>query len=426
MANKIHIKILEGGVENWNEWVRDEREKNNENRKIYWEKLRKDNENGIYHSAPLFLPFADFIGADLEDFDLSNSILNKADFKDANLKRADFQNAHLAEATFESADLRGANFKNADLTRSNLKNCKIDNTTIFEGVILYEANLEELLINRVSFKNSKITNTKLSYIKIKESNFDGVDFSNSEITNSEILNSNLKRTKFINTTITNCHLEDCNIYGASIWNLTTSNTLQKDLLITDSGEQHIYIDDMDLANYIFLVRNDSNLTKIINASTSKFVLILGRFSEPRKSILESIKNNIRAYQYLPILFDFKKPDGRTLTETIGILAKLSRFIIADITSATFVLHELNHIIPIMVNVPLIPILVKGEYESLTFEHWGKYPWVLPTYEYENEEELLNNIFIEIIEPCEKVLYNLTGIEPPKRLDSENEGIGAPT
>jgi hypothetical protein len=42
---------------------------------------------------------------------------------------------------------------------------------------------------------------------------------------------------------------------------------------------------------------------------------------------------MRQRGYLPILFDFEKPESRDLTETISILAHTAKFVIADITGS---------------------------------------------------------------------------------------------
>ena len=61
------------------------------------------------------------------------------------------------------------------------------------------------------------------------------------------------------------------------------------------------------------------------------MLILGRFTEERKAVLDAIRDELRRRDYIPILFDFDKPANRDLTETISLLARMARFIVADIT-----------------------------------------------------------------------------------------------
>jgi hypothetical protein len=61
------------------------------------------------------------------------------------------------------------------------------------------------------------------------------------------------------------------------------------------------------------------------------VLILGRFSDERKAVLDALRDELRNRGYLPILFDFKPSASLEIAETIKVLAGLARFVIADIT-----------------------------------------------------------------------------------------------
>jgi hypothetical protein len=84
---------------------------------------------------------------------------------------------------------------------------------------------------------------------------------------------------------------------------------------------------------------------VIETITSKVVLILGRFTSERKPILAAIRVELRKRDYLPILFDFQKPDSKDLTGTVTTLAGTARFIIADLTDPSsfgFALCGVHH------------------------------------------------------------------------------------
>jgi hypothetical protein len=67
--------------------------------------------------------------------------------------------------------------------------------------------------------------------------------------------------------------------------------------------------------------------------TSKVVLVLGRFSDLlRKAVLDGLRTKLRKFNLLTIIFDFDRPTDKDLTETIQMLAGMSMFVIADITS----------------------------------------------------------------------------------------------
>ena len=50
---------------------------------------------------------------------------------------------------------------------------------------------------------------------------------------------------------------------------------------------------------------------MIDTITSKAVLILGRFTDERKAVLDAFREGLRKRNYLPILFDFEKPTRDT-------------------------------------------------------------------------------------------------------------------
>jgi hypothetical protein len=128
-------------------------------------------------------------------------------------------------------------------------------------------------------------------------------------------------------------LSGCHVYGLSAWGLKLDGAVQSDLVITPSDESAITTDNISIAQFLYLILNNSNIRDTIETIVTKAVLILGRFTDERKSILDAIRNELRLRDYLPILFDFEKAPSRDLSETVSTLAHMARFIIADITDA---------------------------------------------------------------------------------------------
>jgi hypothetical protein len=198
-------------------------------------------------------------------------------------------------------------------------------------------------------------------------------------------------------------LTGARVYGISTWDVKIQGAAQTSLLITPSDQPDITVDDLEVAQFIYLLLNNNRVRKVIDTITSKVVLILGRFTPERKAVLDAVREELRKRDYLPIVFDFEKPSNRDLTETVSTLAHMAKFIIADLTEAKSLPQELATIVPLLPSVPVQPILLASEREWAMYEHFPRYPWVLAVARYDTAAELLANLGERVIEPAERKL-----------------------
>jgi len=179
-----------------------------------------------------------------------------------------------------------------------------------------------------------------------------------------------------------------------------SGAIQSDLIITPPNEPTITVDNLEVAQFIYLLLNNEKVRDVIDTITTKVVLILGRFTPERKAVLNAIRNELRRHNYLPVLFDFDKPASRDFTETVRTLAHLARFIIADITEPRSIPQELQAIVPGLA-VPVQPLLLEGSAgEYGMFQDLMKYDWVLEVHRYDSLEGLLASLGDRVIAPAE--------------------------
>ncbi len=150
-----------------------------------------------------------------------------------------------------------------------------------------------------------------------------------------------------------------------------------------------------------MLLNNKKIRDVIDTITSKVVLILGRFTSERKAILDAVRDELRERNYSPALFDFEKPANRDITETVSTLAHLSRFVIADLTDAKSIPQELDRIVPNLPSVPVQPLILNSQKEYGMFEHFTRFPWVLPVYRYTDELSLLQSLKEKVIAPAEQ-------------------------
>jgi len=337
MPNRQHVDIIKSGVDVWNKW-------------------KNDN-----YKAKVDLKNSSLKGANLCRVNLKGANLCRANLKGANLSEANLRGANLSKA-----NLGGANFRGADLYVADLR-----------GADLSESNLSEVNLRRAN----------LSVANLRGANLSG---------------ANLRQATFVKTILEKANLTDCYIYGISAWDIKLNEeTIQLDLVITPESTPKITVDNIEVAQFIYLLLNNKRIRHVIDTITSKVVLILGRFTPDRKAVLDAIREKIREYDYSPVVFDFEKPKSRNFIETVSILAHMARFVIADFTDPKIVLEEVPHIVR-NVTVPVIPLLLNGSDEPSTLYNLRRnHKSLLETYSYRNTDDLLKAFKEKVINPAER-------------------------
>ena len=138
----------------------------------------------------------------------------------------------------------------------------------------------------------------------------------------------------------------------------SEGTKQQGLIITPAGEPAVTVDDLEVAQFVYLLLHNEKIRHVIDTVGKKGVLLLGRFTEGRIAVLERLRDELRKRGYLPIVFNFDKPETKDFTETVRLLAGLSKFVIADITNPKSAPLELQATVP-EIMVPFQPIIEAG-------------------------------------------------------------------
>jgi hypothetical protein len=362
MANEEQLSILKQGVKVWNDW----REKN--------PGIRID------------LSAANLSGALLQEVDLRATDLSSAVLTDANLHRAD-----LSASTLNAAKLNGANLSKAFLHQANLFAADLRSANL-EHAHLFQGNLRS-----ADFRGADLTGADLRSADFKSANLSGV----------HMMNTNLDGASLVGTNVDKAKVSQSSVYAVNVWDLEGDFEEQKDLIITPGWSPTITVDNIRVAQFIYLILHNEAIRDVINTLTSKSVLILGRFSIPeRKAILDALKNKLREYNLLPIVFDFDRPTDKDFTETIKTLAGLSFFVIADISNPKSSPLELQATVPDY-QIPFVPIIQEGEQPfSMLADLHKKYNWVLETRSYDSIETLMKALKPGIIDPAIKMHYEL--------------------
>ncbi|EHR71189.1 hypothetical protein BurJ1DRAFT_2354 [Burkholderiales bacterium JOSHI_001] len=146
--------------------------------------------------------------------------------------------------------------------------------------------------------------------------------------------------------------------------------------------------------------------------TELSVLILGRFTDERKAVLDDIRRALTRLDrvYVPILFDFEKAGDRDLIESVLRFAAVSRFVIADLSDPKSVPAELQAIVPAFPSLPVVALIEDNQREYPVSDHILRRESVLkPIVRYRDRTHLSSIFRTQVIEPAERMV---TELRPP--------------
>ena len=416
----LHRNILKEGVAAWNLW-------------------RQQNPNVRPDLSDAQLTGADLKGGnfakvnfarshlsktDLSGADLSGACLRAVKLGHANLTKASMPKAKLDNANLKGACLNQANLQSADLTQANLSGARLAMAN------LTEADLTEVWAVKADLTDSTLTRARLAGANLNNACLHGAALIEADLSNASLISTDASNASFDRACLARCDLADTNlyraglcgasleqahlvrtrleradltaskVYGISAWDLELAGANQRDLIITPENKVTITLDNLEVAQFVYLLLNNEKVRDVLDTISTKTVLILGRFTPERKVILDAIREELRRRNFVPILFDFEKPTRRDITETVSTLAHMAKFVIADITHARSVPQELQRIVPDLPSVPIQPILEASDREYGMFEHFKKYPWVLAVHQYRDLADLLTSLPHKVIAPAE--------------------------
>jgi uncharacterized protein YjbI with pentapeptide repeats len=420
MANQEQLAILKRGVVVWNQWRQEH--------SFFEPDLDGADLSGADLSeANLFLAHlseANLSDADLSDADLHGARLSDADLSRANLSRAHLSGAGLGDASLEGADLSDASLEGADLSDSTLYQAYINRAHLsgahlvgaylneadlsgadLSGADLYQAHLYEATLSGANLSRADLSGADLNRAQLEGADLSGADLSRADLSGAQLegadlSGADLSRAVLVETNLTGATLTQCSVYGISVWNVQLEGSIQDGLAITPTGEPTIKVDSLEVAQFIYLILNYRKLRDVFNAVTERGVLLLGRFGGGGLDVLQAIAAWLREENYLPIIFDFERPQDRNYTETVKTLVGLARFVIADLSGPS-VPQELYATVPHF-KIPFVPIIEASRKAYSMAVDILEYPWVvMPPVTFATIEELREQMSTRVIAPAEE-------------------------
>src|SRR5262249_55424365 len=215
------------------------------------------------------------------------------------------------------------------------------------GATLSDADLTEAFLRSADFSACDLRGARLDRASLEETN----------LRRADLRGASLERALLVNVDLEQADVTGARIYGVSTWDVASTGAIQKNLIITSREGPTITVDDIEIAQFVYLLLSREKLRKVIDGVTQRGVLILGRFGGGGLDLLQAIAAHLRTKDYLPMIFDFEGPSDRNYTETVKTLVGLSRFVIVDLSGPS-VPQELYATVPHF-KIPFAPIFQAG-------------------------------------------------------------------
>jgi len=353
VANPQQLAVLAGGLECWNEWRQG-------------------------HPSELI----DLFGADLTSIDLSITPAVRKAAADGLIPTG-------ASWTFIEHEIIGYDIAPLDLHDADLRGSSLD------GMDLRCANLQGAHLSGASLRGTQLLRADLA----------GARLVNADLTGALLRVCDLSGCVLIGTTIEDADLGFSRVYGVAVWDVIGTPRDESSLVVTPRDEAKLSVDSLALAQFLYLLIRNANVREAIDVLTTKLVLILGNFGSGEKLVLDHLRHELRARNYVPVVFDFEGPASKDITGTVETLARLSRFVVADLTNPSSVPHELATVVPFLRTTPVVLLRRRGATGYSMVRDLEAYPWVLAIHQYESESALFDELEA-VIRPAEALADRL--------------------
>lgn len=269
----------------------------------------------------------------------------------------------------------------------------------FSYANLTQANLRGASFKKANFHQATLAAADLTDARLEGANFCRTDLYLTDFTRAHLNGANLQGVQLTKTILTGADVCNCKVYGLSAWDLKLDGTKQDNLIVRyqpsgSTAEEEVAVSGLDLAAFMYFALNNQNISRIIEASSKQWILILGRFTEG-KDVLETLRDALKKQGYNPIIFDFERAKSRDLIETIILLAGMSAFVIVDISNPRSTPLELQAIAS-NYGVPIFPIMKEGSEPFGMFAGLRKFRWVFAPLTYQTPDDLRERVLIELI------------------------------
>lgn len=336
----------------------------------------------------------------LHKADLRDTILTRAALHDVNLRKSVWQGAMVIESSFHSCSFREASLTPSSTRGSRFEDCDFAKATVagnFDDAAFVDCSLAGHRLRRCSFERTNFKRCSLASAELGSVNLEGATFENCDLREANLRDARLRGATFRGCDLTGAIwaeadidgavVERSEIYGMSLWGTRGELADARALRLTKPGQETaLEIDGLHIGVFVVSLLDGNGVRELVDGLSSTLVLVLGRFSPEHKQTLNEIRSGLRSLGYSAIVFDTNAPRHRDTSETVSILAKLSRFVIADLTEPKSAPYELQQFVADG-HTPL-QVVTRGEPPFSMLSDLEKYPWVLPARQFDDGAELM--------------------------------------
>src|SRR6267154_1096332 len=152
----------------------------------------------------------------------------KRDLTGANLRGMDLRSGYFVEIAFNGTDLRGADLRNA--------------------------RMRNVLAHGGFFRLAKLAGADLREADLRQTNLTGAD-----LRGSDLRGANLSQANLVDADLSGARLDGARVFGTSVWNVKLDRASQSNRLITPEGEPNLTVDELEVAQFIYLLTNNKKL-----------------------------------------------------------------------------------------------------------------------------------------------------------------------
>jgi hypothetical protein len=189
-------------------------------------------------------------------------------------------------------DLSNANLKGADLGEANLINAALSNANLVEAD-LSKTNLRGADLREADLMWARLTEANLSVADLSIAHLFDADLRRANLSEATLIGADLRGVNLVGTDLTGADLTGCRIYGVSAWGLKLDGAKQQNLVITPEDKPEITVDNIEVAQFVYLLLHNEKIRDVIDTIGKKGVLLLGRFTEGRMVVLERLRDKLR-------------------------------------------------------------------------------------------------------------------------------------